>query len=543
MNETATRSERFDARFDRLAMLVLAACAIVVLATFRDYGMGWDDFTHSQYGALLLKLYTSGFADREALHFVNLYHYGGGFDMAAALLAKALPFDLFETRRLVGGLAGLVGLLIVWRLARRTGGPAAGFFALVLLATCPLFVGHMFINPKDGPFAVAMALMLYGIARVIEDYPRPRLAATGLFGLGLGLAFGTRILAGFGAIAALAAFSLIVAVEARAGGVHAALARAGRFIISLVPALVIGYAVMALVWPWAVADPLNPLRALEYFAHFFEKPWRELFDGQLIRVPDMPRSYVPTLFAFKLPEVFLALGLAGAAGALIAMARREVPRRRRAVLLAIVLVALLPVAVTVATRPAMYNGIRHFVFVLPPLAVLGGLAASWLIDKLRALARPLGALAALAIIAAAVPPVIDMARLHPYEYTSFNHLAGGVRGAEGRFMLDYWGLSFKQAALALRHELAERQQKPPAGRKWRIAVCGPHPPAAVALGPDFDLTWDPLGADFALTLGVFYCARLPAPVLADIRREGVLYARAYDLRGRSVSRLMTLPPP
>ena len=50
---------------------------------------------------------------------------------------------------------------------------------------------------------------------------------------------------------------------------------------------------MALLWPWSVVDPLNPLRAIETFSHFFEKPWQELFDGALIEPPDMPRSYVP----------------------------------------------------------------------------------------------------------------------------------------------------------------------------------------------------------------------------------------------------------
>ncbi len=75
------------------------------------------------------------------------------------------------------------------------------------------------------------------------------------------------------------------------------------------PAALLAYAVMALVWPWAVIDPLNPFRAIEYFSHFFEEPWQELFDGRLISVPDMPRSYLPTLFALKLPEVVLAAGI------------------------------------------------------------------------------------------------------------------------------------------------------------------------------------------------------------------------------------------
>ena len=48
---------------------------------------------------------------RARLSFVNLYKYGGGFDMASALAAKVLPFDLFETRRLIGAAIGIVGLV------------------------------------------------------------------------------------------------------------------------------------------------------------------------------------------------------------------------------------------------------------------------------------------------------------------------------------------------------------------------------------------------------------------------------------------------
>jgi hypothetical protein len=109
-------------------------------------------------------------------------------------------------------------------------------------------------------------------------------------------------------------------------------------------------------------------------------------------------------------------------------------------------------------------------------------------------------------------------------------------------MRDYWGLSLKQAAQALKAKLAAEKQMKPPDRPWKIAVCGPHPPARVALGPGFEPTWDPKGADFALMLGEYYCARLDAPVLAEVKRAGVTYARAYDLRGRTVENLFTLPP-
>ena len=527
---------------DRLAWAVLALVAVVAALTFRDYGLGWDDYTHSQYGELLLALYTSGLRDTRALSFVNLYLYGGGFDMAAALLGKILPFDLFETRRLAGAAVGLIGLFLTWRIGRRAGGPQAGALALILLATCPLYYGHMFINPKDAPFAVAMAVFLLGLVRLLEEYPRPSATTLGIVGLGFGLSIGSRIMAGFGVIVAVLSIGLLMLIESRYRGPRAALVSLRRLLLALMPAAVLAYAVMGLVWPWGVAHPLNPLRAIEVFSHFFEKPWHELYGGERITPPDMPRSYVPVLMGLKLPEIFSLLAGAGLAGALVAACRSALTPRTRAVLLALALAAVLPVAVTVMARPAMYNGIRHFVFVLPPLAVAGGLAGAWIAGH-AARVGPLASRVLAVVFAAGVAlPVIGMVRLHPFEYAAYNQLIGGVRRAEPLYMLDYWGLAFKQAGNALRDRLAARGDAPPAGRKWKIAVCGPHPPAQIALGPTFEPTWDPKGADFALALGAFYCARLDAPILSEVVRDGVSFARAYDLRGRTVSDIFTVPP-
>ena len=171
---------------DRIAVGVLGLLAVVAALTFRDYWLGWDDYTHSQYAELLLSFYTSGFKDQRAFSFINLYYYGGGFDVAALLLSKALPFGLFETRRLLGAVVGLIGLFTTWRLARRIGGPFAGLIALTLLATCPLYVGHVFINAKDAPFAVAMVVFLLGLVRALEEYPRPSPATVLILGLGFG---------------------------------------------------------------------------------------------------------------------------------------------------------------------------------------------------------------------------------------------------------------------------------------------------------------------------------------------------------------------
>jgi hypothetical protein len=527
---------------DRLAVGLLAALALIVALTFRDYGLGWDDLTHAQYGELLLAYYGSGFRDTRAFSFVNLYMYGGGFDMAAELVARILPFELFETRRLLGAAIGLLGLFTIWRLGRRLGGPFAGLIALALLASCPLYYGHMFINPKDSPFAVMMAITLLGMVRAINEYPHPAPATVLLFGLGIGLSIGSRIMGGFAVLYALAALVMIVSIDWRSEGRHGAGIRLKGFLRALLPGILLAVAAMALVWPWSVQSPLNLGRTVLYFSQFFEKPWRELFGGELILAPEMPRSYVPVLMGLQLPEILLALAIGGLLWAMVIVSRRDESMRRRAALLSVVLAASLPVLIAVATRPAMYNGIRHFVFVVPPLALLGGLFAGVLFEKARAYGRPVVIAGAAVLLAGILSPVVEMVRLHPYQYVSFNHFAGGVRGAEGRYMLDYWGLSFKQVSQELLATIAARGLKPEGGRKWKIAVCGPHPPADIALGNQFELSWDPRGADFAMMLGAFYCATFDAPVLAETRREGVLFARVYDIRGRDYRSLFTYPP-
>jgi hypothetical protein len=400
----------------------------------------------------------------------------------------------------------------------------------------------MYFNPKDGPFAAATAFASLGLVRTFGEYPRPSPTTVLILGLGFGCALGMRILGGFAILTALIALALVIAADARSRGLNVSLAHAGKFLLALVPSFVLAYAVIALIWPWGVANPLNPFSAVEYFAHFFEKPWRELFDGALIEVPDMPRRYVPELLLFKLPEMLLVLGLTGLIGSLLDATRRVMPPQRRAQLLAVALAALLPVAVTVITRPAMYNGLRHFVFVVPPLAALGGLAGAVILEYLARVSKPLTGAAAVVVAFGIALPINEMVKLHPYEYVSFNHLAGGAPGARGRFMLDYWGLSFKQATAELKDVLKQRGEKMPDGG-WHIAVCGPHRPAEVGLGPDFKISWDPQGTEFALMLGEFYCRHLDAPVLLEVVRDGIVFARVYDIRGKSYRTLLTIPEP
>ena len=229
-------------------------------------------------------------------------------------------------------------------------------------------------------------------------------------------------------------------------------------------------------WAW-FGRGASPRRSIR-FAHStifrtdFVTPWRDLFDGQLISILHMPRSYVPTLLAMQLSELMLALGLCGFAGTVIAVGRSGIDWRQRASLLAIVLAVSLPILMTIITLPYIFNGIRHLLFVVPPIAVLR--RPGWRLDCAPS---------------CDVRPRCDHGRRHrtrrrhnftdrrhdqaaPLRVPDFNHFVGGAKGARPLFMLDYWGLSLTQASRGLIALLAQHHEAPPDG-PWKVAVCGP----------------------------------------------------------------------
>jgi hypothetical protein len=524
-------------RFDALSGLWLLAVAALMSLTYGDYGIIWDAQVQNDYGKKLLDWYLSGFRDRSAFHYDNLYLYGGGFDLLAALLNRVSPLGEYETRNLLGGMVGVLGLAGTWRLARHLAGARAGFLALVLLTLVPDYYGHMPINPKDVPFAAAMIWTLHFMVRSLDELPRPRLPTVLWLGLCLGLALGIRVgavLAGLYLLLMLGWYLMALGCECRDWR------RVGRTGLGLVraylPALPLAYAVMALCWPWAVQSPLNPLEAIRTFAHF-TWPNSVLAAGVVFPGAHPPLWYLPLMLAVKLPELMLlslALGLAWAGLGGWARCRRQ----EGLVLLA----ALFPLGYFLFARPEVYNGIRHFLFMVPPLAVLAGLALDRGWEQLEQAPRWLGRGALAAFGTAVLLQGWVMAELHPNQFIYYNALVGGVKGAEGRFELDYWGTSVAQAAeeLAAYAEATEGDRNHT--RRYKVLVCA-HPLSAMYFLPKrFELTTTIAEGDFFIGMTLSDCDHSVAgrPVIR-VERFGATLAVVKDRRDLKAQALALAP--
>ena len=520
----------------RLASLaVFAAVAAFILLTFRDYGISNDEPVQHTYGQLLLAWYASGFTDDRAFHYINLYLYGGLFDLIAAGFAPYVPLPLYEWRHLLSAGFGFVGLIGTWRLATRLGGEGAGLVAVLLLAFTGMYGGAMFTHTKDVPFAAAMVWSLYFITVLAGELPAlPR----GRIVLGLGVAVGCALGLRVGGVFAVLYLALTI-------GVATVLLRDVRLALRLLPRLcvagLVALAIMAATWPWSVLPPTNLFKAMGAFSHF-SFDLKTLFNGQLLPIDQLPPTYMPEYLLIKLPEVTLLGLLAGLAVAVLALVTHLRAQGAKAgpfsrgrlaasmlTYLPLGLAILVPIGVAVLTDPPLYNGIRHFLFVLPPVTVLAalGLVGAW--RALHRRARLAGASFALAALGLFLFNASVLWRLHPYEYVAYNQLVGGTAGAWGRFEGDYWSASLREAALALRHGV--ERETPPA-HPYKVSVCAEDVQALAYLGPNFEAVEEWEDADFILTALNVGCDAAPGLPYATVSRMGLAFASVRDQRLR-----------
>lgn len=463
--------------WDQLSRLLLFCLTVVAALTFQSYGISTDEEVQHLYGQKLLAFYLSGFRDWSAFGFKDLYLYGGLFDVTVALLAPWSPFDEYDTRHLLCAIVGVLGIAGTWRLGRLAGGARAGFLAAAMLALAGVYYGAMFNNTKDVPFAAGMVWTVYFATRMALQFPSPRRPAVLKFGLALGLTLGIRVGAVFALAYLAAAAALHLAVTARRAGWRTAMDDARTIALRALPALPIAYALMAALWPWGVFEPLNPIRALFAFSHIRHVPFslQTLYFGEMVSANDAPALYLPVYLAIKLPETVVAgaaLSVLLAAAWMVRTLRAGgsgAPAARFAV---VAQAAFLPILLFMAMRPTVYNGVRHFLFVVPPLTVLAAVA----IDRVWAAAEGRGELAgravALVLAAAATVHAWTLGTLHPNEYVYYNRFVGGLKGAEGRFELDYWGNSLTAAARSLVAFVERENEGRPPPRIYTLTVCG-----------------------------------------------------------------------
>jgi hypothetical protein len=405
----------------------------LMLVLSRDFGATWDERTHQQYGQRVWGFLAEG---RDNNWFRPgggryMYLHGGLFDAACIGLQKALKGDLWTNRHYLNAFFGWLGVIGVGGIGRKLGGAAAGLLAMVLLVLSPRFFADAMANPKDIPFAALATASLYLLLRLQPRYPfmRWRLA------VGLAVCIGLALNVRAGAVLFLAYVAVALAaltVAEREWSPRRLAATAARWGGVSVAALLLGSA----FWPWARAAPLTrPFEAIRRLSDF-DWPHRVLYNGANLTGETLPWDYVPRWALMGTPPVVLL----GAALAFLLLLHPQTKGRWR--LLAVWGATLFPPVYVIVSRATIYDGIRHLLFAYLPLVALAAWGWTRLLSS-RSKALRWAAVALL--VPGLLEPLVFQWRSHPHQAVYFNVFAGGPRGAFGRFEMDYWGVSMREA--------------------------------------------------------------------------------------------------
>lgn len=229
---------------------------------------------------------------------------------------------------------------------------------------------------------------------------------------------------------------------------------------------------MLATWPFLWEDPAA--RFIEVFSFMSDNPTNlsVLFSGEVYRAGELPRRYLPTMVAVTLTEPVWPLFLIGVLSAYWRLLKQGIATSRKPEdteswqslrssldrttawnsLVSLTLVLLwfvFLVGYVLLRRPSMYDGIRHFLFILPPVFLFTSFAFELLIDIIAT-----SWLYAGLVLILLAPGLAAIVQLHPYEYTYYNSFVGGPSQAFRNYETDYWLTCYKDAVQDLNQTIS-----------------------------------------------------------------------------------------
>lgn len=461
-----TQSDLSDWRqscyWDIGSLLLLFAVFLFGLKILPALGVSWDEHYHLQWGAEKWDNYANWLSGSirfdEFLQLKQSSVHPGFFDLMLQGLLRLEWWSPNQTLHVLSACFGFLGLVACCLTGRSLLGRMGGFIALCLLIATPRYFGHMWFNPKDIPFAACYLWSLYFLVRAIGQWPKPSgwlcLAIGSCTGLALGVRIAGLLIPFYFGVYALIYFVLesyqkrFVAKQLLRVALWGSLCG------------LIAYLTVLPFWPalWvSLHDAEAGLAGAVSKAQSFNWDGPVLFSGAFIRSTALPWNYLPKWILITLPEWTILLILCGillGLGWLFTGKVRSI--RRFGQWTVIGLSAFFPIAYVVATGPTLYDGMRHFLFVLPPLILIATGAVDYAGRLLQGVSiQWLFRVPALVTIACCLIVLHQYARLYPYMYVYFNGWVGGLSGAYNNYETDYWGLSYREAILSLESELKQ----------------------------------------------------------------------------------------
>jgi tetratricopeptide (TPR) repeat protein len=432
------KEDLFKKLFIGLSFLLLIGMPILSF----DFGITGDELVHKQNGENVLKYLQSGGVDTTYRTYKNLYLYGALFDASAAMVYENMPkSDPYTIRHFLNSLFGAGLMIFTGLLARQLSRSwLVAFLAMLLTVLSPRIFGDSMNNPKDIPFALAYVMSILGIIRFNSFLPKWNWKAAIFLGLSMSMALNIRV----GGLLLMAYFGLytltnlyIKRKEFKDSGLNI-IALLGKSIALGIVSFFLGL----IFFPYSHSAPItNTLSALKVMSNF-DVAIRMLFEGRALWSDEIPWYYIPKWLSMAIP-ISVLVGFV-----LFFIRLKSIVKTNAWLPIAFVgFVGIFPVVYAVYKHSSLYDGIRHFMFLMPMINVLAAMGWAMLIFSFFKSKFKWVVPALLGILL--LLPLRFMIAAHPNEYIYFNELSGGIKKAYGEYETDYWMNSMKELSLWL----------------------------------------------------------------------------------------------
>lgn len=411
-----------------ILLLFLISYLAFALLTYKDYGITSDEELEyratKHYNAYYVNLVAPDSIDEDSLGNIDSRHlpenstYFRGHLSPISFLNN---HDYYEWNHLYNFIFPiLLFILLYLYFYKVTKSPFLASIPLIFLVFLPRFLGHIPANPKDVPFAVmyASTFLLFMLFRDNLNWKK-----SVLLGVFLGFTVLLRFV-GIGLFPLLILFMLLSKFSFKRVFKHS--------VSMLIPCLLVIYIFL----PILHNDTLNNFILLFTNAQSFD-PWDGslLFQGNFYDKYSRPQSYLPVWLFITTPIYLMVLSVIP----LILLLRKK--RDLNPIYLYTLIVFGFNLILYYILRPTIYNGLRHFLYLLPLIVIL---STHGFISLFKILNGKFKLFMCLAVLIDIAFLLVTFIKLHPYEYVYFNEISGGLEGAYQKYDMDYWGASYKE---------------------------------------------------------------------------------------------------
>ncbi len=326
---------------------------------------------------------------------------------------------------------GVAGIGILYAFMKEAAGKRAAVLAALFLALTPRFFADTHNNMKDVPSATMFAVNVWFLWRLvtkkrIHDLLWAVLAFAAAFSVKINAVFIPAVFGAWLAVRSLMARKLPVPKRTL-----------WYFVLSPVAAFLLWW----MFWP----DPVGQLKHAYLTFGVGTNNIEVLLNGAWYCSGSTVPWYYPFWYlGITTPLPILFFAAAGIALTAIAAARRAFVQdtHKPDVRVLLVLWLFVPLSRYLHPNVGVIDGIRHFEEVVFPIAALAALTLDYVLRAARRIRFPADTALLAGIFAWLAANII---LYHPYQVAYFNEFVGGARGALGKYDLDYWGTSQKEA--------------------------------------------------------------------------------------------------